>query len=102
MEKYLVIESYRGEEGAIYSGTKIECAEYESQRRLELHPEQRIVHNFYTIGEEEYDEILDRSKKLEEYRKTLSEEELAERIVIDGKIYVKWMQDFNKNYKYNK
>ena len=55
------------------------------------------TNDFYTISKNEIEKPKNRKKSLEEYAKTLTKEELAKILEIDGKKYAKWIVYFNKN-----
>ena len=96
---YVVIETiYPAEGQVVFIGTKLECAQYEEEARKELTPEERITHDFYTENAVEMEKRREYIKALDAYGDTLTEEEKAEIITIDGRRYQKWMVDFRKEY----
>lgn len=96
---YVVIETiYPAEGQVVFVGTKLECAEYEEAARRELTQDERITHDFYTENAVEMEKRREYIKALDAYGDTLTEEEKAEIITIDGRKYQKWMVDFRKEY----
>lgn len=102
-EKYLVIESYKGNENIVFAGTLRECNAFQEKARADIIKENGddilTINDFYVALEEEYNSREERNKKLDEYKATLTEEELKEKVVVDGKTYMKWILDFYKIYK---
>lgn len=96
---YIVVETiYPAEGQVVFIGTKLECAQYEEAARKELTPEERITHDFYTENAVEMEKRREYIRALDAYGDTLTEEEKAEIITIDGRRYQKWIVDFRKEY----
>lgn len=100
---YLVIESKRGNEEVIFEGKQKECTKLEDELRAELIREKgdeaTIEQDYYTVSKAEREALQKRLALMDEYKEGLTEEELTEKVVIDGKEYMKWIIDFNKMYK---
>ena len=96
---YVVIETiYPAEGQVVFIGTKLECAEYEEEARRELTQDEKVTHDFYTENAVEMEKRREYIEALDAYGGTLTEEEKAEIITIDGRRYQKWMVDFRKEY----
>lgn len=100
---YLVIESKRGNEEVIFEGTQEECAKIEDELRAKLIREKgdeaTIEQDYYTKSKAEREKLQERVALMNEYQEGLTDEELHEKVIIDGKEYMKWVIDFNKMYK---
>lgn len=91
MKEYLVIENgnigYAGHPEMVatvlYSGSKKECIEYETNKRREYKDRTRV--DCFTISKEKNEKI----KKFNEYWESLTPEERKEIIEIEGKMYFK-------------
>lgn len=98
---YYVIESFKGNETVVFSGTKKECYSFEDKARSDLIRENgddiTAINDFYTISKNEREKQINRKKSLEEYAKTLTKEDLSKIVEIDGKKYAKWIIDFKEN-----
>lgn len=99
---FLVIESYKGSERVVFAGPQKDCNEMQDQLRAELIKERGedilTVKDFYVQNSAERDAEEERFKDLETYKKTLTEEELQEEVIINGKKFAKWVIDFNEKY----
>ena len=100
---YLVIESFKGNEEIVFEGTQEECQKVEDELRAELIREQgddiTTIKDYYTVSNLERGTKQERLALMNEYKDSLTEEELKERVIIDGKEYMKWVIDFNNMYK---
>lgn len=103
-EIYVVVESFKGNEEIIFAGSREECSSFADQARIDLvkkaGEDVLTVNDFYIEKKSDRENAEEKYKNMDVYKKTLTEEELNEEITIDGKIYKKWVIDFNK--KYNK
>lgn len=103
-EMYVVVESFKGNEEIIFAGSREECSSFADQARIDLvkkaGEDVLTVNDFYIEKKSDRENAEEKYKNMDAYKKTLSEEELNEKIIIDGKTYKKWVIDFNK--KYNK
>jgi hypothetical protein len=103
-EMYVVVESFKGNEEIIFAGSREECTSFADQARIDLvkkaGEDVLTVNDFYIEKKSDRENAEEKYKNMDAYKKTLSEEELNEKIIIDGKTYKKWVIDFNK--KYNK
>lgn len=100
---YLVVESFKGNEQIVFAGTQEECQKVEDELRSELIREQgddiTAIKDYYTVSNLERGIEQERYSLMQEYKQSLTEEELKERVTIDGKEYMKWVIDFNNMYK---
>lgn len=103
-EMYVVVESFKGNEEIIFAGSREECSSFADQARIDLvkkaGEDALTANDFYIEKKSDSENAEEKYKNMDIYKKTLSEEELNEEITIDGKVYKKWVIDFNE--KYNK
>lgn len=99
---FYVIENYKGNETIVFTGTERECCTFELEARADLIKkngrEITCIHDFYTESKLKRERI----QELDKYKKTLTQKQLNEVIEIDGKIYAKWIIEFDKKIKNDK
>ena len=101
-EMYVVVESFKGNEEIIFAGSREECSSFADQARIDLVKKAGedilTVNDFYIQKKSDRENAEEKYKNMETYKKTLTEEELQEEVIIDGKKYAKWVIDFNEKH----
>lgn len=103
---FYVIENYKGNETIVFTGTERECCTFELEARANLIKkngrEITCVHDFYTESKLKRERVAKKTKEIEEFKKTLTPEQLDEFVEIDGKIYARWLIEYNKKIQSDK